>query len=74
MAHECARCDGTGFGELAGGQLPRLEDRVDVWSSVNRFSCTAFSDAIAATVLLIDAAWNIVRGLIGVRVSESATP
>jgi len=37
-------------------------------------SSTAFRTAIAATGLLIDAAWNTVSGVTGAPVSTSATP
>lgn len=43
-------------------------------SSVKRPSCTARSTAIAATGLLIDAAWNTVSVSTGAPVSTSAMP
>jgi hypothetical protein len=41
---------------------------------VNNPSCTARSTAIAATGLLIDAAWNLVSVLTGAPVATSAIP
>jgi hypothetical protein len=44
------------------------------WSSANRPSWTALIDTIAATGLLIDAAWNIVSTVTGDAVPASARP
>ena len=44
------------------------------WSRPKRRSWTARRDTIAATGLLIDAAWNMVSVVTGAPVSTSATP
>jgi hypothetical protein len=65
---------GRSFMTSARGSFHDLRIVLTSWSSVNRPSSTALSDTIAATGLLIDAAWKSVSGVPIAPVSASATP